>query len=457
MGAGSIGRTYRGDFARWHLRVGGHTHRPALHTFTAVRINGVATVLSALPGHGTIDSVPGEDDLDDSGEGDGGGASSPGTGTASPGTASPGTTRRRRTLPLDGSGGVYRALYPRAWFQYDPAALLAASPSSPASSPSSNVRLSQVQFSPVLPKRYRESSLPVGVFRFVAQNDGDSALEMALMMSFQNPLASTDVAPLDTQPPRAAWRVAPQSLRHAPFTRRARIRTRDTSSSTSLHGGGGNCTGGARAARWTRVKGVHMYSAGVVNGTLTPTQPWHGGFAVAVDTGPVSGGGGGGTSGGCGDDSGGGSVARVCDGGSRGGGAPLHVTAVPAYNTGNGAEVSAVWDAFEAHGAFPTKDATEEDATEEHATGEDAAGADASPLAAAAVAVKFTLAPGERRSVRFAIAWDLPLAVFPRGPKFAKRYTRYHPRTRLVARGGAAPEMAAEALSRAAEWWGSAR
>ena len=40
------------------------------------------------------------------------------------------------------------------------------------------------------------------------------------------------------------------------------------------------------------------------------------------------------------------------------------------------------------------------------------------------MAAKFTLAPGERRSVRFAIAWDLPLAVFPRGPAFAKRYTK---------------------------------
>jgi len=56
--------------------------------------------------------------------------------------------------------------------------------------------------------------------------------------------------------------------------------------------------------------------------------------------------------------------------------------------------------------------------------GEGEGGVDAGPLAASAVAAKFTLAPGERRSVRFAIAWDLPLAVFPRGPAFAKRYTK---------------------------------
>ena len=29
MGAGTLGRTYRGDFARWHLRPGTHTHAPS--------------------------------------------------------------------------------------------------------------------------------------------------------------------------------------------------------------------------------------------------------------------------------------------------------------------------------------------------------------------------------------------------------------------------------------------
>ena len=56
----------------------------------------------------------------------------------------------------------------RAWYEYAPGAL--------GNNP--NVRLSQLQFSPVLPKRYRESSLPVGVFRFVAQNDGDTPAEV---------------------------------------------------------------------------------------------------------------------------------------------------------------------------------------------------------------------------------------------------------------------------------------
>ena len=458
IGAGSVGRTYRGDFARWHLRVGGHTHRPGLHTFAAVKMDGVATVLSALPGHGIIDGVPGDETEN--------GGGSPGT------TSSP---RRRRTLPLDGSGGTYRALYPRAWYEYHPEALLAprsddggagegasatgtepegegeedtnGEPSERRRRRRPNVRVAQVQFSPVMPRRYRESSLPVGVMRFVAQNFGDTPADLALMLSVQNPLGSTDVAPLDTRPPRAAWRVAPQSLRHAPFTRRTvKHNARRTSSrappphsSSGDRGDVGRERDGdqgrpsPRAHRWRVVKGVHMYTAGVVNGTLTPVQPWHGGLAVAVDAGPA----------GDGVEAEGEGVSSNPGGGCDGSSC---VTAVPAYDTGDAAEAGAVWDAFETHGGFPAS-----------LGGSTEGGVDVGSLTAAAVAVNFTLAPGERRSVRFAIAWDIPLAVFPRGPRFAKRYTRYHPHTRFrrgsdIPRGAAAPELAVEALSRAAKW-----
>ena len=97
MGAGTMGRTYRGDFARWHMRVGGHTHRPAAHTLFAARVDGTATVLSALPSHAVMESVPG-----------GGGSD---------------RTHSRRVLPPDGTGGTYHALYPRSWYEHDPSAL----------------------------------------------------------------------------------------------------------------------------------------------------------------------------------------------------------------------------------------------------------------------------------------------------------------------------------------------
>jgi hypothetical protein len=53
-----------------------------------------------------------------------------------------------------------------------------------------------------------------------------------------------------------------------------------------------------------------MFSAGMVNGTRTPSQPWHGGLAVAVDASDAEG---------------------------------IHVSAVPAYDTGDGTAVAAMW------------------------------------------------------------------------------------------------------------------
>ena len=175
------------------------------------------------------------------------GDDSPGANPAPAPDPDPTPPRARRILPADGSGGVYRALYPRAWYEYDPAAL----------SPDADVRVAQTQFSPILPGRYRESSLPVGILRFVAQNDGDRTREVSIMLSFQNPLATVDVAPVDTRGPRETWRVpADARFRHADFVLRR---------------------GDARA------RGVHMHAQGVVDGTLEPTRAWHGGFAIAVE------------------------------------------------------------------------------------------------------------------------------------------------------------------------------
>ena len=153
LGSGSIGRSYLGDFSRWHLKVGSHTHRVAAHTFAACRVNGVATVLSASPAHASLEGVPSSEDDDDS---------------------PPPRTRRRRTLPEDGSGGNYTALYPRAWYEYAPDAL----------HPDARVVVSQVQFSPVLPGDYRASAVPTGVLRFVARNDGRATANVSIMLSF---------------------------------------------------------------------------------------------------------------------------------------------------------------------------------------------------------------------------------------------------------------------------------
>ena len=65
----------------------------------------------------------------------------------------------------------------------------------------------------------------------------------------------------------------------------------------------------------------------------------------------------------------------------------------------------------------------------------------------AAVAATVELAPGERRSVRFALAWDMPIVEFGAGRQWWKRYTRDWGRT-----GERAFELATHALERTPAW-----
>ncbi|OGD11804.1 MAG: hypothetical protein A2W20_02025 [Candidatus Aminicenantes bacterium RBG_16_66_30] len=65
----------------------------------------------------------------------------------------------------------------------------------------------------------------------------------------------------------------------------------------------------------------------------------------------------------------------------------------------------------------------------------------------AALAVSFTLKPGERLEVPFAVAWDFPYYEFEAGAKHKKKYTAF-----FGAEGTNAFRLASEALSRAAEW-----
>jgi non-lysosomal glucosylceramidase len=65
----------------------------------------------------------------------------------------------------------------------------------------------------------------------------------------------------------------------------------------------------------------------------------------------------------------------------------------------------------------------------------------------AAVAATVELAPGERRSVRFALAWDLPVVEFGAGRRWWKRYTRTWGRT-----GERASDLASHALERMPAW-----
>lgn len=137
LGAGSIGRTQRGDFARWHLRVGRHTFRPVPACQFSLFVGDAngrssAHVLSTLR---------------------------------------PETGPTAWTWDMPEGAGTYRALFPRAWTVLDWPAL--------------EVEVAGSQLSPILPGNSRESSYPVGVFEWRLRNPTDRPLSVGVMFSWQ--------------------------------------------------------------------------------------------------------------------------------------------------------------------------------------------------------------------------------------------------------------------------------
>jgi non-lysosomal glucosylceramidase len=137
LGAGSIGRTQRGDFARWHVRVGRHIFRPVPACQFSLFVGdadgrGEAHVLSTLR---------------------------------------PESGPTAWTWDVPEGAGTYRALFPRAWTVFDWPAL--------------EVEVAGSQLSPILPGNSRESSYPVGVFEWRLRNPTDRPLAVGLMFSWQ--------------------------------------------------------------------------------------------------------------------------------------------------------------------------------------------------------------------------------------------------------------------------------
>ncbi|RMF38489.1 MAG: hypothetical protein D6759_00820, partial [Chloroflexi bacterium] len=137
IGAGTIGRTYRGDFARWHLETGRHRYEPLpANMFSVYMRRGDQTLVQALwteAPHGFLQAW-------------------------------------RWRYPV--GAGTYYALYPRAWFVYDWDRFPA--------------RLTVEQFSPVIPHNYRESSYPVALFLWTAENPTDDPLTLGILFTWQN-------------------------------------------------------------------------------------------------------------------------------------------------------------------------------------------------------------------------------------------------------------------------------
>ena len=160
LGTGSIGRTHRGDAARWHLEVGRHEFAPvAADSFSVFVDDGGDEAGGPGRGRATVLSTLRPDVLPDWGW----------------------------TLPI--GGGTYHALFPRAWQTFEPEVL--------------GVRLVGEQLSPVIGGDLEASALPVGVVEWTVENPGPSPRTVGILLTWQDPAADPR-----TPAPAGAWHEA---------------------------------------------------------------------------------------------------------------------------------------------------------------------------------------------------------------------------------------------------------
>ncbi len=140
FGSGSIGRTYRGDFARWHLKVG-------VHKYFSIP----SSVFAAFE------------------QPEGG---QPAAVVLRAGKPQMGGMLSAWNWGYPVGAGKYYALFPKAWFDYQYDAF--------------PVHLDCEQFSPVLPNNYKETSYPVGVFVWHARNTANKPVKVSILFSWTN-------------------------------------------------------------------------------------------------------------------------------------------------------------------------------------------------------------------------------------------------------------------------------
>jgi len=159
LGAGSIGRGYMGDFARWHLRAGTHEYEPSLPNQFHLRIerNKQASVHTLNP------------------------------------TVPEGNRLKSWAWGLKPNRAEYHALFPRAWTTYDFSDL--------------GIEVVCQQISPVIAHNYKESSYPVGVFAWRIRNLKAEQVDASLMLTWEN-----SVTP--SQPPLSGHHECTEDLSH---------------------------------------------------------------------------------------------------------------------------------------------------------------------------------------------------------------------------------------------------
>ncbi|HEX6501691.1 MAG TPA: non-lysosomal glucosylceramidase [Terriglobales bacterium] len=139
FGAGTFSRSYRGHFERWHVKAGIHKYEdvPANQFAVFVQQEGEPAIAQVLA-------------------------------TGKP----PGSALSTWNWNYPVGAGDYAALYPKSWFAYR--------------SPQLPVTLTVEQFSPILPNNYKESSYPVAVYNWYAENPTDKKVTVSILFSWVN-------------------------------------------------------------------------------------------------------------------------------------------------------------------------------------------------------------------------------------------------------------------------------
>ncbi|KGN52666.1 non-lysosomal glucosylceramidase isoform X1 [Cucumis sativus] len=146
IGAGSIGRSYRGEFQRFQMFYGPCEDEPVLANQFSVFVsrpngNKFSSVLcSAKPQKSKDGKQTGIESWD---------------------------------WNLSGENSTYHALFPRSWTVYD-------------GEPDPDLKIVCRQMSPIIPHNYKESSFPVSVFTFKLSNEGQTSAQVTLLFTWAN-------------------------------------------------------------------------------------------------------------------------------------------------------------------------------------------------------------------------------------------------------------------------------
>jgi non-lysosomal glucosylceramidase len=313
FGAGTFSRSYRGDFARWHIKAGVHKYEPVYANqfamFQQVEGDDHGTAQALLNGH------PQSKEL----------------------------SSWQWDYPT--GAGDYHALYPKAWFDYKwnrfPAHVVLE------------------QFSPILPNNYRESSYPVAVYRWHADNPANKAVTISVLLSWTN---------------MSGW---------------FRTFTRDFK-------------GAPNQGNYNGFKSQSVANVGTMKGIVfdrnragdSPNE-WEGQFVIAAMESP--------------------------------GVEISYQTTFQAQGDGK-----AVWDPFSKSGRL-ANDSKSWVSDKEKLAG--------------AIALRFTLQPGEKKVIPMVLAWDFPVVQFGEGRRWHRRYTDFY-----GASGANAWAIARDGLLHASDW-----